>query len=59
MDNYNKSKNMGHYDSLGDAEDRARFYHLIFEYSADAIFVLDNNGTIKFLNPTAEQLFEL
>jgi two-component system cell cycle response regulator len=58
MDKDKTSKNTQAYDAIGDAEDRARFYHLVFEYSADAIFVLDSNGTIKFLNPTAEHLFD-
>lgn len=44
--------------TIRDAGERERFFRLVYENSADAIFAADSEGIVKFLNPAAEQLFD-
>jgi len=59
MQNTVKQDNINIDEFVGDARDRNDFFRVIFDYNTDAIFVVDKSGTIVFLNPSAERLFNL
>lgn len=44
---------------LPNARDREQLFREIYEKSADAVFVVDPEGIVKFLNPAAENLLDV
>lgn len=44
---------------LPNAGEREQFFREIYERSAAAVFIVDPEGIVKFLNPAAEQLFDI
>jgi diguanylate cyclase (GGDEF)-like protein len=57
MEDTTKKENID--DFIGDARDRNDLFRVIFDYNADAIFVVDKSGTVIFINPSAERYFNL
>jgi diguanylate cyclase (GGDEF)-like protein len=44
---------------LTSTEEREEFFRLIYENSINAVFIIDKDGIVKFLNPAAEHLFDI
>jgi len=54
-----RQKNIDIDELVKQARDRGDLYRIVFEYNADAIFVVDRSGIVLFLNLSAEHLFNM